>query len=274
MTKIILNADDFGKSPARNRAIDDAFKQSLICSAGLIVTGKHLGEAVDYIHNGGYVENVHLHLNLSANLLHEDSDDTPLTKAMKKDPFFCKNGKFKPYKGLSHRFSSIFRWKVAYREIVTQYEKFKEVTNGKANYKHIDFHLWYNLTWPVSIALNVFTRKHEIESVRYIGMHQKKRFWNKLFYVISWNPHIKQIPATNIDFYLSQKQLFKNEEIVELYCHPHYKEGVFLDDSPSYFKRDRQPLPKQIQMLKESGNVEFVSWEKCFDSSMIAKNTK
>ena len=48
MVKIILNADDFGKSVERNRAIDDSFKQGLIRSAGLIVTGKHLQEAVDW----------------------------------------------------------------------------------------------------------------------------------------------------------------------------------------------------------------------------------
>lgn len=117
MTKIILNADDFGKSPERNRAVDDSFKMGLIRSAGLIVTGKHLQEAVDYMKRGGYVQHVHLHFNLSANLLHEDSDDMPLTKDMKRDPFFCKNGKFKNYNGLPKKFSSIRKWKVVYKEI-------------------------------------------------------------------------------------------------------------------------------------------------------------
>ena len=48
MKRVILNADDFGKSPQRNQAIDDAFKQGLINSAGLIVTGQYLQEAIDY----------------------------------------------------------------------------------------------------------------------------------------------------------------------------------------------------------------------------------
>lgn len=48
---------------------------------------------------------------------------------------------------------------------------------------------------------------------------------------------------------------------MELYCHPNYKEGVFLDDSPSYLKHERQPMFKQIQLLKEMEDVEFVSWE-------------
>ena len=261
MTKIILNADDFGKSPERNRAIDDAFKQGLICSAGLIVTGKHLRDAVGFINNGGYVENVHLHLNLSTNLLHEDSDDTPLTETMKKDPFFCKNGKFKPYKGLPRRLLSIVKWKTVYNELVAQYDKFIEVTEGKADYRHIDFHLWYNLTWPVSVALRRFTKKYSIESVRYIGMHQVNNRRNKLYWKLSQRPKVKYIPSTNIDYYLSKNNLFLGFDTVELYCHPNYKENVFLDDSPSYLKHDRQPMLKQMQLLKDHGMSEFISWK-------------
>ena len=264
MVKIILNADDFGKSLERNRAIDDAFNQRLICSAGLIVTGKHLQQAVDFMKKGEYVEKTHLHVNLSTNLLHEDPGDIPLTEAMRNDSFFCKNGKFRLYGGLPLKFSSIFKWKLVYNEIVAQYNKFLEVTEGKGNGKHIDFHLWYNLTWPTSIALNKFTRKHKIESVRYIGLHQKS-FRYKLFRILSWNPRVKQIPATNIDYYLTKHNTLSQEKIIELYCHPNYKEdGTFLDDSPSYLKHERQPMLKQIQMLREIGDVDWVSWEGAF----------
>lgn len=261
MVRIILNADDFGKSVGRNQAIDDSFKQGLICSAGLIVTGKHLQEAVDLMNKGGYVENIHLHMNLSTNLLHEDPEDIPLTEAMRKDPFFCKNGKFAPYKGLPRRIRTVFKWKLVYNELVAQYNKFMEVTEGKGDYKHIDFHLWYNLTWPVSIALKVFTRKNNIESVRYIGLHQKSIKY-KWFRFLSWNPHVKQIPATNIDYYLSKQKTLSQEQVIELYCHPNYKEdGTFLDDSPSYLKHERRPMINQIQDLREIENVEFISWE-------------
>ena len=264
MVKIILNADDFGKSPERNRAIDDSFKLGLIRSAGLIVTGKYLQDAVNYIDNGEYAENIHLHFNLSANLLDEGSVDIPLTEAMRKDSFFCIDDKFKKYQGLPKRFKSICKWKIVYKELVAQYNKFIEVTKGKADYEHVDFHLWYNLTWPVSLALNVFTRKYHIKSVRFIAIHQKSVLLNKLYCFLSWNPRVKSYPATNIDYYLSKKELFKDCKIVELYCHPHYKENVFLDDSPSYLKHDRQPMMKQIQLLKEVDGIDFLSWENTF----------
>ena len=262
MTKVIVNADDFGKSPGRNRAIDDSFKQGLISSAGLIVTGKYLQDAVNLINEGGYCDRIHLHLNLSANLLHEGSEDAPLTDAMRKDSFFCsEDGKFLPYKGLPTKLSSVRKWRVVYRELVAQYDKFIEVTEGKGDYSHIDFHLWYNLSWPVSVALNLFTRKYKIKSVRYIGLHQMKKKRYRLFRVISWNPRVKYIPATNIDFFLSKRQSLMRYDVLELYCHPHYKEGAFLDDSPSYLKHDRQPMLNHVQRLKDSEDVEFIAWK-------------
>lgn len=260
MKHVILNADDFGKSPNRNRAVDDCFKQGLISSAGLIVTGKHLQDAVEYIKRGGYVGKIHLHFNLSTNLLHEDPDDIPLTEVMRKDSFFCTAGKFTKYKGLPKKISDIVKWRVVYQELVAQYKKFIEVTDGKADYKHVDFHLWYNLTWPVSVALNLFTWKYKIKSVRYIGIHQQKSRRYRLFRLVSWNPFVKYVPATNIDYYLSKKHLFDKYETIELYCHPNYKDGVFLDDSPSYLKHDRQPMMRHMQLLKESGDIELFSW--------------
>ena len=248
MVRIIINADDFGKSPERNQAINDSFAQGMIRSAGLIVTGKYLPEAIELAKEGKYMDKLHLHFNLSANLLQEGSEDAPLTEAMRKDPFFCKNQKFLKYHGLPKELTSIRKWKIVYNELVAQYEKFKEVTKGEAD-------------WPVSVSLNLFTRKYKIESVRYWGVHQINKRRNKTYRLLSWNPCVKCIPAMNIDYFLSKRDFFKQYNVVELYCHPNYKDGVFLDDSPSYFKHDRQPMMKQIQMLKELGCVEFLSWE-------------
>ncbi len=260
MKNVILNADDFGKSPNRNRAVDDCFRQGLISTAGLIVTGKHLQDAVEYINRGGYVGIIHLHFNLSANLLNEDSGDKPLTEAMSKDPFFCTDGKFSPYKGLPNKLKDIFKWREVYLELVAQYKKFIEVTGGKADYKHVDFHLWYNQSWPVSVALNLFTWRYRMKSVRYWGVHQKNKRRCQLFRMISWNPFVKYVPATNIDYYLSKKHLFDKYNTIELYCHPNYKDGVFLDDSPSYLKHDRQPMLIQIQNLKDADSFVLLSW--------------
>ena len=261
MIKVIINADDFGRSVERNKAIDDAFKQGLIRSAGLIVTGKYLHDAIEHISKGEYIKDVHLHFNLSTSLRDGDPEDVPLTDAMKRNSFFCKDGRFKKYKGLPHSFSDIREWKIVYRELVAQYNRFVEVTNSKADYKHIDFHLWYNLTWPVSIALNLFARKYKIRTIRCIGMHQMNSRRYRLMGYISHPLCVKSVPATNIDFFLTKRDKFAGFKMIELYCHPNYKEGMFLDDSPSYLKHERQPMLKQFQMLREIDNLEFVSWD-------------
>lgn len=263
--KIIINADDFGESLNRNRAIDEAFRQGLISSIGIIVTGQYLQDALEYVEAGDYYEHVHLHLNVSTNLLDEDSDDRPLTEKMKNDPFFCKDGFFKPYHGLPQGWKSIVKWKIVYDELVAQYKRFVEVTKGRGDASHIDFHLWYNLTWPVSIALYLFLKKYHIKSARLIGMHQVHNKRYCLYDRIASNRNLKTYPATNIDYYISRKELFKDEQIVELYCHPDYRDGVWLDNSPSYLKHARQPMLTQMQMLKDSGSYELVSWKDIAD---------
>lgn len=260
--RIIINADDFGKGIERNRAIDDAFKQGMISSVGTIVTGRYLQDAINQADGGGWLDRLHLHFNFAANSLKENSEDTPLTEVMKNDQFFCKEGKFKQYKGLSNKLSDIRKWRVVYDEMVAQYNYFKEVTKGKANYKHIDFHLWYNLTWPVSIALNVFTRRFKIESVRYWPISYQKKKRHKLFRFLSWNPHVKSVPACSIFYYLTNRQQLANCQIVELFCHPNYKEGVLIDDTPSYLYKDRKAMQAQIDGIRELDGIKIVSWEK------------
>jgi predicted glycoside hydrolase/deacetylase ChbG (UPF0249 family) len=264
MMQVILNADDFGKSPERNQAIDDSFNQGLISSAGLIITAGYLEDALNKAINGGYINRIHLHVNLSIGGSIQNPVYVPLTNAMKKNPYAGKNGHLVWYKNESFKsfgFFSTFNWKQAYREIEAQYNKFIEITKGMGNYKHIDFHLWYNLTWPVSVALFFFTRKYKIQSVRYIGQHQIKSIRNRLFKVLSWDPSVKSIPSTNVDGFLSNIQMFNDYQIIELYCHPNYKNGILLDDSDSYLHHEKKPMQMNFQILKEKGNIEFVSWE-------------
>ena len=267
MVRVIVTGDDFGKSPERNRAVVNAFKQGLISSAGLIVTGKYLQDAINQIfttNSGEYINKLHLHFNLATNQLCENSDDKPLTKAIQQDPFFCKDGKLLEInkQGFSNRISDIRKWKVVYRELIAQYEKFKEVTKGQADYEHVDFHLWYNLTWPGAIALNLFTRKYKIKSVRYWAIRPSKKLKNKWFRFLSWNPQVKCFPSCSIFYYIKNRQSLKKEQVVELFCHPNYKEDLFLDDTPSFLNyKERFPMQKNIDGLRKLENIEYISWE-------------
>lgn len=142
MTKIILNADDFGRSKERNRAIDDCFKQGLICSAGLIVTNDHLQNAEDYINNCDYVQNIHLHVNLSSTYKRDkETVDIPLTEAMRKDPYFCKDGDFLQYIGSPYRIfriNKIGKWKYEKLPMQKQMQLLKELD-------HVEFRAWEDI---------------------------------------------------------------------------------------------------------------------------------
>ena len=62
--KIVLTADDLGKSPSRNDAIIEAFRDGYISSAGLMVTGAHLQDALEKMQMKGIEwDKIHLHLN-------------------------------------------------------------------------------------------------------------------------------------------------------------------------------------------------------------------
>ena len=258
MRKVFLTADDFGRSPERNDAIDESFKKGLICSAGLMVTGKYLQDAVDHIKSGGYCSKVHCHFNLSGNIKGEDSEDTPLTERMKKDRTFCKDNKYRTWAGHPSNFFDIFKFMVVYKELVAQYDRFVEVTEGKGCLHHVDFHLYFNLTWPSSLALNIFTWTHKIKSVRYIGVdreHSKRR----LFLFLSWNPFVKSYRSGNIDAFLSKPEWFAKDKTFELYCHPDYKTGVLMDNSASIFKHEKKSLKEHVDLLRKY-DLEFVSW--------------
>ena len=97
-----------------------------------------------------------------------------------------------------------------------------------------------------------------------MGLHQKDYLPNKIFFFISKNSRVKSYPAANIDYFLSKCQAFKDFKTIELYTHPNYKDGVLLDDSISYLHHERQPMQKQIEMLREKENIDFFAWEDGF----------
>ncbi len=260
--QVFLSADDFGRSPNRNKAIDESFKKGLIKSAGLIVTGQYLQDAVNYINSGDYVNHVHCHINLSGNVEGENTQDIPLTDRMKRDKTFCKEGMFRTFYGIPKSPKYIVKFIKVYKELAAQYNKFLEITGGKGNRNHIDFHLWYNLFWPTAVALNIFTLTHRIKSVRYIGIHHEHHP-KKLYRIIrkfSWNPFVSSYHSSNIDGFLSKPEWFDKYKSFELYCHPDSVDGKLLDNSISYFGNEKQLLETNIELLKENQEIELVSW--------------
>ena len=73
---------------------------------------------------------------------------------------------------------------------------------------------------------------------------------------------MKSVPACSIFYYLTNKQSLSNCNVVELFCHPNYKDGVLIDDNPSYLYKDRKTMQAQIAGIRELDGIKIVSWEK------------
>lgn len=221
MLKVIINADDFGKSMEQNDAIDESYKRGFVRSIGLIVTEEYLQDAIVKARKGGYIKNLHLHFNLKC----------------------------------------VKHIKSIYRELVAQYNYFIEVTGGEADYEHVDFHVWSNLSWPVCLALNVFSLRFHVKTVRYWTIVGKMRLKNRLFRILSWNPFVKSIPACSFFYFLTKNQSLPRNKKVEIFCHPQYKDGELIDGTSSYIKCEMKSLSKLMQDMEKIKGVELVSWE-------------
>jgi predicted glycoside hydrolase/deacetylase ChbG (UPF0249 family) len=86
---VIVNADDFGFSDARNTAVVRAFAEGLISSATLMATRSELDGACDLVRSGRLERCVGLHLVLT--------EDIPLTDACRRCAAVCgPDGRFLP----------------------------------------------------------------------------------------------------------------------------------------------------------------------------------
>lgn len=258
--KVIVSADDFGRSKERNRAIDLAFKKGLIESAALMVSTDFTQEAIWKAKMGGYISKLHCHLNLCSE--GQTNYTYALSEAIGEDNMFCNNRIFHDYNYLKYGriayFNSIIKFWVVYKELCAQYDCFRKLTENKANNSHIDFHRYYNLQFPVALALGLFSYTHRIKSIRYYGMHHGKRA--HLFKMLSYNPFVSFFRACNIDFFLNNISKFSDNEIVECYVHPDIVDGILLDNSNSVYGHHKESLERNITMLEEM-NIVRISWK-------------
>lgn len=268
--QIILSADDLGRSLERNKAVEKAFCQGLIKSAAIMIATPYTEDGVRRMSDcdgGKWLSQIHLHFNLAGGVVGDDS--VPSSERFASCNAFCENGCFRDYFDRNkYNYSSLKYAGLVLEELQAQYDKFKMLTLGRANYKHVDFHLWQNLFLPVSKAFGEFTSRNGISSVRYIGQHhlhnlnaRKYLAHNLMAQALSYRCSVKRYKSCNIDYFLTNIERFKNDEIIELYCHPDIIEGKLYDNSVSYFGHPKVQLEEHVQKIDDVvGGCEFISW--------------
>lgn len=188
----------------------------------------------------------------------------PLTDEFAQCSVFCENGEFRhPF------YNKLDFWKyidITYRELEAQYLRFRELTDGKGNLLHLDVHLYNNRSYPFAVAYKKLIDKYKIKSARYFGVHHRTQRYpakeeRRLFFSsLLCGKKALVTKSCNVDYYLTRQNEFQLDDLVELYVHPDYVDGVLMDNTESVFGHDRKPLKEQIEALKASGEVELISW--------------
>ena len=260
--KFIISADDFGRSHERNLAIDKAFKTGLIYSAGLMINSDYTNEALTLATNGGYIKDIHLHLNMAYGE-QLSGNSKPLNREFANCNVFCENQEFKhPFYNELDFYKYV---EVTYKELEAQYIRFKEITDGQGNLKHIDVHIYNNRSYPFASAMQELIKTYGIKTARYFGVHHLTQQFSdfetqriKLASLLC-GQQAYVCKSCNIDYYLTKHDEFQFDDLVELYCHPDYVNGKLLDNTESCFGHDKQLLDEHIKLLKDE-NAEFISW--------------
>ena len=261
--KIILSADDFGRSHEMNLAIDYAMRNRLVCSTALLMGSEYTEEAVGMAFDGGYIGDVHCHLNLNS-CLRAGNHFVPLNEAYKQSRF-CRDGEFADVRYYRPDFMKYAD--IIFRELETQFLTFRELTKGQANELHLDFHLYANLNPPVAAAYSRLIRKYRIQSARFFGEHYKevkesrnKRLVHSVMRACLRHSRAYVVKSSRIDYFLTKRERFGREKTIELFVHPDYRDGVLTDTTTSVFGNEQKPLEEHIRLVKEAADAEFISW--------------
>ncbi|CAF3746674.1 unnamed protein product [Rotaria sordida] len=247
MMYMIINADDFGYCPKRDKAIIDLFKQKSISSTSLLVNGDNAYQACLYAKQYNLPMGIHFNL----------TEGRPITKNLLKIKSLINingimHGKF----GLRDELDkgNIEQEHIKY-ELINQLNKYKELTNGQLP-KHIDGHQHIHIH-PMIIEIIVqLAKQYEIKYIRtpydqmIINNDIDNLFYKNIIYQTKLAMNIlnkysilytkyffgitimgKELTINNIEkcFQLFKKISNNNKNIlIEFMCHPGYPSHPYI----------------------------------------------
>jgi predicted glycoside hydrolase/deacetylase ChbG (UPF0249 family) len=152
--KIIVNAGDFGMSAETNRAIVEAFENSVISSTTLMTNMPGFEEACELAHRHRLLGKIGLHLNLTSGY--------PLSAPIRRCPRFCNDvGMFRA-RQTRFRMSKEERLAVE-TEIATQ---IKACLDRGLYPTHLDSHHHVHTEWAIGAAAITIARRYGIRAIR------------------------------------------------------------------------------------------------------------
>jgi len=235
MTKLIINADDFGYSNGVNYGIIAAHKYGPVTSTTLMVTMPGVAHAVELMkENPGLAVGLHLNISLG----------TPLTMGK---TLIAKDGCFiKPSKLPADHEYDLDELKA---EVYAQYDKFIELTGKKPS--HLDSHLaTHDIVEPMKKASSMLAVEKGIP-LRNIPLSHTKN--------VKFIQHRSFNAKPGLDYILDNLDEIVKYDFVELMCHPAYIDTYLLENSSYNMQRIEELeflLSKGLQeRFKEKGIV-------------------
>ena len=230
---IIRNADDYGKSPEVNKAIQTCFSEGLIDRTTLMVNMPFADEAVDYAVKEGFADKIGVHLNLTEGM--------PLTEGIKQNPLFC---------GPDGRYHALFCQSTKYRlylDNLSRKQVYEELSAQLKKYKnygltlfHVDSHHHVHTNYPIYLAVKSLSKEYDFASVRlsrnlYHGGNALMGLYKTIY-----NRNVKKICRTTTEYFGSFcdfNEYGNDEELnrliehnsIEIMLHPMYADGVLND---------------------------------------------
>lgn len=242
---LIVNADDFGKSPEVNKAIAECFNKGYINRTTVMVNMPYAEEAFDIAKENGFIDKVGLHINLT--------EGRPLSDSIKLNSDFCNmEGVFTAafYRSTKKRLH-MDKESVSdiTEEVKAQIDKYLSLG---FTLKHIDSHHHVHTNYPVYKSLKILSRYYNFSSIRLSrNLYRGGSLFNRT-YKSFINKKFRQICNHTTDYFGSFKDVVdyfatgSDEQIVdsttnivndfcvkhdlEVMVHPMYsKEGVLVD---------------------------------------------
>lgn len=254
--RIVVNADDFGMTHEKNLAIDEMMRYGICTNTSLVVNTPYTDEAVKMAFDGGYSNQISLHINLTVG--------EALSEKIKKKNLYYNGNEF-AYNPIIKKYRQIFPLNIGAvrEEIDTQIKKFQSYG---LQLNSIDSHNWVHLRIPVWFALRPLIKKYNIKIVRpmwkgyrrdEIASKRWSRYFRRVEPIILKCPQCKVFSHTsNIEQLLLVKDQINNYEFVEVFTHPDIIDGRIIDTSSSYTKQKKKTVEDNVKQLAE---YEFIT---------------
>lgn len=253
MTKLIINADDYGMTESCTKAIIEAFKEKKITSTTICSNGYYFNQAVELIFKNGIENKIGIHLNLT--------EGEPLTDEIKQDKSFCNNDGVFDRRLNQYRLLTKIQKRMVFNELIAQIQRVK---SAGVSITHIDSHHHIHTALNITPIVIEVARHFNIEKIRIcrnLGKIPKiklflKNLYNKYYF-------IDKFITTNLFGSINDinhiKRLEENTSI-EIMVHPDYDSNGLLINLTG---RDinHNPVGKPFEISRELfENYKFCSY--------------